>query len=179
MYDTQKNKKGKKIMEVILLQNVTNLGPMGEVVKVKNGYARNYLLPKKQALRANKENKILFESQRSVLEAANLEKKAKYEGISKDLAKKNFSLIRAAGDTGYLYGSVSSRDIADLLIEEGFDVNRGQINLKSPIKSVGIHNIMISLHADVSTTITLNVARSTEEMVKQDILGEHEEEILS
>ncbi len=90
-------------MEVILLQNVTNLGPMGEVVKVKNGYARNYLLPKKKALRANKENKILFESQRSVLEAANLEKKAKYEGISKDLAKKNFSLIRAAGDTGYHY----------------------------------------------------------------------------
>ncbi|MEG8098710.1 50S ribosomal protein L9 [Candidatus Liberibacter brunswickensis] len=166
-------------MEVILLHNITNLGSMGEIVNVKNGYARNYLLPQKKALRANEKNKILFESKRSDLEAYNLEKKVKFEEIAKILEKKDFVLIRAAGETGHLYGSVSSRDIADLLIEEGFQINRGQIDLRSTIKSIGVHDVKILLHADVSTIVRINIARSTEDIVKQEKSVEHEEEITS
>ncbi|QTP63747.1 50S ribosomal protein L9 [Candidatus Liberibacter africanus] len=155
-------------MEVILLQKMANLGPMGKIVKVKNGYARNYLLPMKKALRANEKNKAIFESQRSILEAKNLEKKIQFEEMATILEKKDFFLIRSAGETGNLYGSVSSRDIADLLAEEGFQINRGQIDLRSPIKSIGTHNITILLHADVSTKITVSIARSSEEIIQKE-----------
>lgn len=164
-------------MEVILLQNMSNLGPMGKVVKVKNGYARNYLLPSKKALRFNAKNEAFFESQRSVLQEKDLEQKKKFEEMAKVLAEDVFSIIRSAGDTGHLYGSVSSRDIADLLLEKGFNINRGKINLKTPIKLIGVHNIEILLHADVTATITLNIARSTEEMLKQEKTVKPEEEI--
>ncbi|AHA27716.1 50S ribosomal protein L9 [Candidatus Liberibacter americanus] len=155
-------------MEVILLQNISNLGPMGKIVKVKDGYGRNYLLPLKKALRANKENKSFFEAQRSVLEAKNREIQSKFEELSKVLEGKSLTIIRSAGDSGQLYGSVSTRDIASLLNEEGFKINRDQIRLKSPIKSVGMYNATISLHSDVEAKINLNIARSNEDAKIQE-----------
>ncbi|MBY7649268.1 MAG: 50S ribosomal protein L9 [Candidatus Liberibacter europaeus] len=163
-------------MEVILLHNISNLGPMGKIVKVKDGYARNYLLPLKKALRANKENKAYFESQRSAIEAKNLEIKLQFEEMSKILEGKDFVIIRSASDSGILYGSVAHRDIVDVLGEEGFDINREKICLKSPIKSVGIYDVEILLHSDVKTKIKLNIARSTEEAITQNKSIENTEE---
>ncbi|MBA5724331.1 50S ribosomal protein L9 [Candidatus Liberibacter sp.] len=164
-------------MKVILLHRIPNLGSIGKIVNVKNGYARNYLLPFKKALRANEANQVLFEAKRSSLEAQDLELKSQFLELSKVLKEKTFTLIRSAGDTGHLYGSVTARDIVDLLNEEGFKINRRQILLDSPIKSIGIHNVAISLHADIDVKIQLNVARSTEESLRtiELIAGEKEE----
>lgn len=154
-------------MEVILLQRIGNLGQMGDVVTVRDGYARNYLLPQKMALRANKENLAQFESQRAQLEATNLERKKEAEAIAERLGGQSFIAIRQAGDTGQLYGSVSTRDIADVVTEGGFTIDRRQIVLAKPIKELGLHEVTISLHPEVSVQVTINVARTEDEAERQ------------
>ncbi|MDX8526858.1 50S ribosomal protein L9 [Mesorhizobium sp. MSK_1335] len=154
-------------MEVILLERISRLGQMGETVKVKDGFARNFLLPQGKALRANEANKKKFEGQRSQLEARNLERKSEATQIAEKLDGKSFIVVRSAGETGQLYGSVSTRDIADLLIAEGFTVNRNQIELNQPIKTIGLSNVAIALHPEVEVTVTLNVARSADEAERQ------------
>lgn len=154
-------------MEVILLERIARLGQMGDTVKVKDGYARNFLLPRGKALRANENNKKKFEGQRAQLEARNLERKSEASAIATKLDGKTFVVVRSAGETGQLYGSVSTRDIADLLTAEGFTVTRNQVELNQPIKTIGITNIAISLHPEVEVTISLNIARSAEEAERQ------------
>lgn len=154
-------------MDVILLERVARLGQMGETVKVKDGFARNFLLPKGKALRANEANKKKFEGQRAQLEARNLERKSEAEKIAETLDGKSFVAVRSAGETGQLYGSVSTRDIADLLTSEGFSVNRNQVELNHPIKTIGLTNVAIALHPEVEVTITLNIARSSDEAERQ------------
>lgn len=154
-------------MEVILLERISRLGQMGDTVKVKDGYARNFLLPKGKALRANEANKKKFEGQRAQLEARNLERKSEATEIAEKLDGKTFVAVRSAGETGQLYGSVSTRDIADLLTAEGFTVARNQIELNQPIKMIGLTNVAISLHPEVEVTVTLNVARSADEAERQ------------
>jgi large subunit ribosomal protein L9 len=154
-------------MEVILLERISRLGQMGETVKVKDGYARNFLLPKGKALRANEANKQKFEGQRAQLEARNLERKSEASTVAEKLDGKSFIVVRSAGETGQLYGSVSTRDIADLLTAEGFSVSRNQVELNQPIKTIGLSNIAIALHPEVEVTVTLNIARSTEEAERQ------------
>jgi large subunit ribosomal protein L9 len=154
-------------MEVILLERISRLGQMGETVKVKDGFARNFLLPQGKALRANEANKKKFEGQRAQLEARNLERKSEAQKIAEQLDGKSFVVVRAAGETGQLYGSVSTRDIADLLVAEGFTVNRNQVELNQPIKAIGLTNIAIALHPEVEVTITLNIARSADEAERQ------------
>ena len=154
-------------MEVILLERVSKLGQMGETVKVKDGYARNYLLPKGKALRANESNKKKFEGQRSQLEARNLERKSEAQTIADRLDGKSFIVVRSAGETGQLYGSVSTRDIADILTAEGFSVSRTQVELNHPIKAIGLTNVAIALHPEVEVTVTLNIARSADEAERQ------------
>ncbi|MDX8454394.1 50S ribosomal protein L9 [Mesorhizobium sp. VK9D] len=154
-------------MEVILLERISRLGQMGETVKVKDGFARNFLLPHGKALRANEANKKKFEGQRSQLEARNLERKSEATQIAEKLDGKSFIVVRSAGETGQLYGSVSTRDIADLLTAEGFTVNRNQIELNQPIKTIGLSNVAIALHPEVEVTVTLNVARSADEAERQ------------
>jgi len=154
-------------MDIILLERIANLGQMGDVVRVKDGYARNFLLPKGKALRANAANKQVFESQRVQLEARNLERKSEAEQIAVKLDGQSFIIIRQAGETGQLYGSVSTRDIADIASEQGFSLNRTQVNLNHPIKTIGLHQVDISLHPEVSVSIGVNVARSTDEAERQ------------
>lgn len=154
-------------MEVILLEKVANLGNLGDRVQVRSGYARNFLLPKGKALRANEANKKKFEAQRAQLEARNLERKSEAEKIAELLDGKSFVVVRSAGETGQLYGSVSTRDIADLLSDEGFSVARNQVLLNHPIKTIGLANVAIALHPEVEVTVTLNVARSPEEAERQ------------
>ncbi len=154
-------------MEVILLQRIGRLGQMGDVVNVKDGYARNYLLPQKKALRATKDNLAHFETQRAQLEANNLELKKEAEAVSTKLEGKVFTAIRSAGDTGQLYGSVSTRDIAEAITAGGFTVDRRQVVLERPIKTLGLHEIKVQLHPEVVVLVTLNVARSEEEAEKQ------------
>jgi large subunit ribosomal protein L9 len=154
-------------MEIILLERIARLGQMGDTVKVRDGYARNFLLPKGKALRANEANKKKFEGQRVQLEARDLERKSEAEKIAQSLDGMSFIIVRAAGETGQLYGSVSPRDIADLLIEEGFSVNRNQIELNQPIKAIGLTNVIIALHPEVEVTVTMNVARSADEAERQ------------
>jgi large subunit ribosomal protein L9 len=154
-------------MEVILLERISRLGQMGETVKVKDGYARNFLLPKGKALRANEANKKKFEGQRAQLEARNLERKSEAAAVAETLDGKSFVVVRTAGETGQLYGSVSTRDIADLLTAEGFTIVRNQVELNHPIKAIGLTNVAIALHPEVEVTITLNIARSTEEAERQ------------
>ena len=154
-------------MEVILLERISRLGQMGETVKVKDGFARNFLLPQGKALRANEANKKKFEGQRAQLEARNLERKSEAAQVAEKLDGKNFIVVRSAGETGQLYGSVSTRDIADLLTAEGFSVNRNQIELNHPIKTIGLTNVAIALHPEVEVTVTLNIARSTDEAERQ------------
>lgn len=154
-------------MQIILLERIARLGQMGDIVKVKNGYARNFLLPQKKAIRANDANKLVFENQRVQLEARNLERKSEAEKIAKTLIGKTFVAVRSAGETGHLYGSVSARDIADLVVESGFNVEKNQIILNQPIKTIGLHNITISLHPEVESTVILNIARSVEEASRQ------------
>jgi large subunit ribosomal protein L9 len=154
-------------MDVILLERVARLGQMGDTVKVKDGFGRNFLLPKGKALRANAVNKAKFEGQRAQLEARNLERKSEAEHVAETLDGKSFVAVRSAGETGQLYGSVSTRDIADLLTAEGFSINRNQIELNHPIKTIGLTNVAVSLHPEVEVTITLNIARTADEAERQ------------
>ena len=150
-------------MDVILLERVAKLGQMGEVVSVKEGYARNFLLPQKKALRANESNLKTFENQKAQLEATNLETKAEAEKLGEKLAGQQFIIIRSASDSGALYGSVTIRDAAEVATEEGFTVDRKQVALTAPIKDLGIHTVVVNLHPEVAVDIELNVARSPEE----------------
>lgn len=154
-------------MDVILLERVAKLGQMGDVVKVRDGFARNYLLPKGKALRANDANKARFEKERAQLEARNLERRGEAQQVADKLDGKSFVVVRAAGETGQLYGSVAARDVVAILEEEGFSVGRSQIELRTPIKAIGLHEVIISLHAEVDVTIQLNVARSVDEAERQ------------
>jgi large subunit ribosomal protein L9 len=149
-------------MQVILLQRIGRLGQMGDVVTVKDGYARNFLLPQKKALRATAENRARFESQRSQLEANNLELKKEAEAVAEKLGGKTFVAIRSAGDTGQLYGSVSTRDLAEVVTAGGFTIERRQVVLERPIKTLGLHETSIALHPEVIVKVTLNVARSAD-----------------
>ncbi|SLN59516.1 50S ribosomal protein L9 [Pseudooctadecabacter jejudonensis] len=150
-------------MDIILLERVAKLGQMGEVVSVKEGYARNFLLPQGKALRANEHNMKAFEDQKAQLEARNLESKKEAEALAGKLDGETFIVIRQASDGGNLYGSVSTRDAADAATEAGFSLDRGQVALTAPIKELGIHDVIVTLHPEVDATIKLNVARSTEE----------------
>jgi len=154
-------------MEIILLERVEKLGQMGDVVKVKDGFARNFLLPQKKALRATDTNKAVFETQRKELEARNLEQKTEAEALAGKMADVKVVLIRQAGDSGQLYGSVTTRDIAASATEAGFAVDRAQVKLTHPIKTLGLFDVTIRLHAEVSETIVVNVARSDEEAQTQ------------
>jgi len=154
-------------MEVILLERVRKLGQMGDVVRVKDGYARNFLLPQKKALRATDENKARFEKEKSQLEARNLKHKGEAEKLLKKLDGKTFVLLRQAGEGGQLYGSVTTRDIADMITAEGVSVERNQVNLDKPIKEIGLHKIEVVLHADVVANVTINVARTKDEAERQ------------
>ena len=159
-------------MEVILLERIEKLGQMGDVVTVKPGFARNFLLPQKKAVTATNENKEHFESQRSQLEAQNLELKSEAEKVGKKLDGEKVVMVRQAGDAGQLYGSVSARDIAVGITEAGFSVGRHQIKLDDPIKAIGMYPVLVALHSEVSVSVTVNVARSEEEAEIQDRTGE-------
>ena len=150
-------------MQVILLERVAKLGQMGEVVKVKDGFARNFLLPKNKALRANAANMARFESTKAQLEANNLETKTEAAAMAATLDGQTFVVIRSASDAGALYGSVTTRDAADAATANGFTVDKRQVVLQSPIKELGIHSLSVVLHPEVTATIRLNVARSNEE----------------
>jgi len=154
-------------MQIVLLERVEKLGQMGEVVKVRDGYARNFLLPKKKALRATTENLKFFEARRAQLETSNLEQKKDAEAVAKKLDGKSFIILRQSGETGILYGSVNSRDIANALTEGGFSTQRQQITLTRQIKNLGLHDVRVVLHPEVSANVTINVARSAEEATQQ------------
>lgn len=159
-------------MEVILLERVPSLGQMGDVVTVKPGYARNFLLPKKKALRATRDNIALFEKQKAQLEATNLKKKAEAEGVAQKLQGITLTLIRQAGDSGHLYGSVTTRDIAEALGKNGVEALRSQIILEAPIKEIGIYTSDLILHPEVVMPITLVVAQSEDEAKAQILNGQ-------
>ncbi len=150
-------------MEVILLERVEKLGGIGDVVNVKNGFARNYLLPNKKALRANESNRKVFEANRARIEAENAEKRTAAEQEAKSIDGKTVQLIRQASNTGQLYGSVSARDIVEALDADGAKVSKSQVVLARPIKAIGMHDVRIALHPEVSVTVHVNVARSPEE----------------
>ena len=154
-------------VELILLQRVEKLGQMGDVVKVKPGYARNFLLPLKKAQRANKDNLARFESQRAQLEADNLKRREEAERVAERVAGLTVVVIRQAGESGSLYGSVSGRDIADASTASGLTINRGQVILPHPIKTLGLTQVRVVLHPEVLIPVTVNVARSAEEAEKQ------------
>jgi large subunit ribosomal protein L9 len=154
-------------MEVILLERVAKLGQMGDKVRVRDGYARNFLLPQGKALRANKANLAKFEAERAQLEARNLERRKDAEAVSDKLKGQSFTVIRSAAETGQLYGSVSTRDIAEVATAGGFTVARTQVHLSSPIKNIGLHSVIVALHPEVEVTITINVARSADEAERQ------------
>ena len=174
-------------MEVILLERIEKLGGLGDVVKVKNGFARNYLLPQKKALRATEANKAIFEKERAALEAKNAELKKSAEDVAGKIDGLDLVIIRQAGDTGQLYGSVSTRDIAEAASTNDVSLNRNQIVLDKPIKILGLHPVRISLHPEVAVSVTVNVARTQEEAARQakgeDVTqtaqDEAEEEIIS
>ena len=154
-------------MQVILLERVAKLGQMGDEVSVRDGFARNFLLPQGKALRATDANRARFEAQRADLEARNLETKKEAEAVAARLDGATYVVIRSASDGGALYGSVSPRDIADAAAAEGITVDRRQIVLAAPIKALGMHGVQVALHPEVSVEITINVARSTEEAALQ------------
>ena len=154
-------------MQVILLERIAKLGQMGDVVNVKDGFARNFLLPQGKALRANKANMTRFESERADLEARNLDRKKDADAIHAKLNGTSYVVIRSAGETGQLYGSVSTRDIATALEEKGFHVARSQVTLQNPIKVIGLHTVEISLHPEVTANVKINVARSEDEATRQ------------
>ena len=154
-------------MQVILLERVEKLGQMGDEVRVKDGFARNFLLPKKKALRATKANRDYFQTQKTQLEANNLKLKSEAEKVGQKLGGKAFVLIRQAGDRGQLYGSVSPRDIADSMEKAGFKVDRHQVTISVAIKAIGLFTIPVVLHPEVKVNITVNVARSEDEAERQ------------
>ncbi len=158
-------------MQVILLERIEKLGQMGDEVKVKPGYARNYLLPRHKAMRATEENRKIFESRRAQLEADNLERRSEAEAVAGKLEGLSVVLIRQAGESGQLYGSVTARDLAEALGEAGTKVERGQVQLEKVIKVLGLHPVRIRLHPEVSVTITANVARSKGEAEAQASTG--------
>lgn len=166
-------------VEVILLQRVEKLGQMGELVKVKPGFARNYLLAEKKAIRASKDNLARFEEQRAQLEAQNLKRREEAERVAERVGGLSVVIIRQAGESGSLYGSVSSRDIADASTAAGLTIERNQVILEHPIKSLGLTNVRVVLHPEVSIPVVVNVARSQEEAEKQargESVAVHEEE---
>jgi large subunit ribosomal protein L9 len=166
-------------MQVILLERVEKLGQMGDEVKVKDGFARNYLLPMKKALRATKANREYFQTQKTQLETRNLERKSEAQKIAEKLEGQSFVLLRQAGDRGQLYGSVSPRDIADIITGGGFSVARTQIPLDKAIKDIGLHDIAVVLHPEVRVKVTINVARTEDEAERQargeDVLADKTE----
>ncbi|HET8749837.1 MAG TPA: 50S ribosomal protein L9 [Sphingomicrobium sp.] len=150
-------------MEVILLERVEKLGAIGDVVKVKDGFARNFLLPRKKALRANEANRKLFEANRARIEEENAERRSDAEKAAKSVDGKTVQLIRQASNTGQLYGSVSARDIVEALDAQGAKVTKSQVVLDRPIKAIGMHEVKVTLHPEVAVTVNVNVARSPEE----------------
>ncbi len=161
-------------MEVILLERIEKLGQMGDVVNVRPGFARNYLLPQKKALRATAENRNYFETQRAQLETTNLELKKEADGISQKLDGLSVTIVRQASDNDQLYGSVTVRNIAQAITEAGFTIDSKQVQMARPIKSVGMHEIIVRLHPEVGVKITVNVARSEEEAINQVEEQSHE-----
>jgi large subunit ribosomal protein L9 len=163
-------------MQVILLERIEKLGQMGDEVKVKDGFARNFLLPEKKALRATKGNREYFAGRRTQLEAENLTRKTEAEKIAETLKDRVFVLIRQAGDRGQLYGSVSTRDIAEVITKDGFTVGRHQVPLDKPIKSIGLVPLSVVLHPEVKVGVTINIARNEDEAERQvrgeDVLAE-------
>ena len=159
-------------MEVILLERIEKLGQMGDVVNVRSGYARNYLLPQKKAVTKTDDNIAYFESQRAQLEATNIEHRSEAEKMSKKIEGIFVTMVRQAGDAGQLYGSVNARDIAAGVAEAGFNIARHQVTLERPIKTVGLHPVTVSLHPEVQVTVTANVARSADEAETQERTGE-------
>lgn len=158
-------------MEVILLERIEKLGQMGDVVTVKPGYARNYLLPQRKALRATKDNLTVFESQRTQLETQNLERKQEAESVAEKLDDLQVVMIRQAGDTGQLYGSVTARDVAEAVTEAGFTIERSQVVMDKATKMLGLHPIKVRLHPEVTVTVVANVARSETEAESQAKAG--------
>ena len=158
-------------MEVILLERIERLGQMGDIVSVKPGYARNFLLPKKKALRATEANKTVFEARRAQLQTENLERKTEAEAVAGKMDGTKIVVIRAAGETGQLYGSVSARDVAAGLTEAGFTTDKSQIAINRPIKTLGLFEVAVRLHPEVSVSAVVNVARSEEEARLQDERG--------
>ncbi len=154
-------------MQVILLERVENLGAIGDEVKVRDGFARNFLLPQKKALRATESNRKVFEEQRAQIEARNAEAKAAAEKASGKVDGQSYILIRSAGEAGQLYGSVSSRDIADEMVKAGAKIDRNAVVLDKPIKNIGVHEVRIRLHAEVYANVKVNVARSADEAERQ------------
>jgi large subunit ribosomal protein L9 len=163
-------------MQVILLERVEKLGQMGDEVRVKDGFARNFLLPKKKALRATKANREYFQAQKAQLEARNLERRKEAEAVARKLDGQSFVLIRQAGDRGQLYGSVSPRDVADAMEKGGFTVDRHQVSISQAIKQIGLFTIPVVLHPEVKVSVSINVARSEDEATRQargeDVLAE-------
>lgn len=154
-------------MQVILLERIGRLGQMGDVVKVRDGFARNYLLPQNKAMRATKDNLAAFEGRKAQLEATNLERKSEADAVADKLRGQSFMLIRQASDSGQLYGSVSTRDLAEAMEAGGFTLERRQILLTRPIKTLGLHDVRISLHPEVELNVTANIARTQEEAERQ------------
>ena len=154
-------------MEVILLERIARLGQMGDVVRVKTGYARNFLLPQGKALRSNAESRKRFEREKTQLEARNLEARTEAQAVAEKLTGQTFVVIRQAGETGQLYGSVSTRDIAETASTGGFSIERRQVRLDRAIKSIGLHQVLITLHPEVEVPISINVARSADEAERQ------------
>jgi len=169
-------------MDVVLLERIEKLGKMGDVVKVKDGFARNFLLPQGKALRATKDNRVKFEAMKTQLEARNLERKGDAEKVGSKLDGRSFIVIRQASETGQLYGSVSPRDIVTILTAGGFTVSRGQIALNTPIKSIGLHRVPVALHPDFEVAITINVARSADEAERiargENVIAPREERLV-
>ena len=156
-------------MKIVLLERINKLGQMGDIVDVRSGYARNFLLPQKKALRATKDNIDYFKEQKSILEAKNLENKKEAESAKTIIDGKSFILIRSASDTGALYGSVSSKDINEIVTADGIEISKNQINLEKPIKELGIYKVSVRLHSEISSEIFINVARSVDEAKLQEI----------
>ncbi len=154
-------------MQVILLERVESLGGIGDEVKVRDGFARNFLLPQKKALRATDSNRKVFEAQRAQIEARNAEARSSAEKASKGIDGQTYTLIRQAGEAGQLYGSVSARDVADEIVKGGAKIDRSAVVLDKPIKVVGLHPVRVRLHAEVSVNVTVNVARSADEAERQ------------
>ncbi len=158
-------------MDVILLERIERLGQIGDVVKVKPGFARNFLLPTKKALRATEENKKRFEAQRAQIEANNLKRRGEAEKVSDKVDGLKVVIIRQASETGILFGSVSTRDIADGVTKAGFTIDRAQVKLDKPIKTLGLHDVRVALHPEVIVKVTANVAKSEDEAAAQEKAG--------